>query len=72
VKVETAYRRWNDASGREVLQVAPLALRYNFPQELEALLYYNGFTVVERFGDNNAAPLSNESRRMIYVCRKRK
>lgn len=72
VKVETAYRRWNDASGQEVIKVAPLALRYNFPQELEALLHYNGFSVVERYGDNDASPLSNESRHMIYVCRKRK
>jgi hypothetical protein len=72
VKVETAYRRWNEASGKEVVRVAPLALRYNFPQELEALLYYNGFTVVERYGDNDANPLTNESRRMIYLCQKRK
>ena len=72
VKVETAYRRWKDTEGREVIKVAPLALRYNFPQELEALLHYNGFTIVERYGDNNGSPLTNESRLMIYVCRKRK
>ena len=72
VKVETAYRRWNDANGEEVVKVAPLALRYSFPQELEALLQYNGFTVVERYGDYNASPLTNNSRLMIYVCRKSK
>jgi SAM-dependent methyltransferase len=71
VKVETAYRRWNDASGKEVVRVAPLALRYNFPQELEALLHYNGFSVVERYGDHDGSPLTNDSRLMIYVCRKR-
>lgn len=72
VKVETAYRRWNDAGGREFVKVAPLSLRYNFPQELETLLHYNGFTVVERYGDNDASPLTNESRLLIYVCQKRK
>jgi hypothetical protein len=72
IKVETAYRRWKDESGREVVKVAPLSLRYNFPQELETLLHYNGFTVVERYGDNDASPLTNESRLMIYVCQKRK
>jgi SAM-dependent methyltransferase len=72
VKVETAYRRWKDASGEDVVKVVPLALRYIFPQELEALLHYNGFTVVERYGDNEAGPLTNESRLMIYICRKRK
>lgn len=70
VKVETAYRRWTDAGGREAVSVAPLSLRYSFPQELEALLHYNGFTVVKRYGDNDATPLTNESRLMIYVCRK--
>ena len=72
VKVETAYRRWKDANGEEVVKVAPLALRYSFPQELEALLHYNGFTVVERYGDHDASPLTNNSRLMIYVCRKSK
>jgi hypothetical protein len=72
VKVETAYRRWTDADGQEVLQVAPLSLRYYFPQELEGLLHYNGFTVIERYGDNDASPLTNESRLLIYVCRKRR
>ena len=72
VKVETAYRRWKNASGEEVVQIAPLALRYTFPQELEALLHYNGLRVVERYGDNDTSPLTNESRLMICVCRKRK
>jgi len=72
VKVETAYRRWRDANGREVLKVAPLSLRYNFPQELEALLHYNGFTLVERYGDTDSNPLTNDSRMLICVCRKRK
>jgi SAM-dependent methyltransferase len=71
VKVETAYRRWTDANGKEVLKVVPLSLRYNFPQELEALLYYNGFTVVERYGDNEKGPLTNASRSLICVCQKR-
>jgi SAM-dependent methyltransferase len=72
VKVETAYRRWRDANGREVVKVAPLSLRYNFPQELEALLHYNGLTVVDRFGDNDFSPLTKNSRLLIYVSRKRK
>jgi hypothetical protein len=72
IKIETAYRRWKDASGEEVVRVAPLALRYTFPQEMESLLHYNGFTILERYGDNDRSPLTNESRLMIYVCQKRK
>jgi len=71
IKTETAYRRWTDADGKEVLRIAPLPLRYVFPQEMEAMLHYNGFTILERYGDYDSSPLTNESRMQIYVCRKR-
>lgn len=69
VKLETAYRRWVDDQDREILKVAPLSLRYIFPQEMEALLHYNGFQVVERFGDWDKSPLAGDSRLIILVCR---
>lgn len=72
VKTETAYRRWTDASGKEMTQVAPLSLRYVFPQEMEALLYYNGFEIVEQYGDVDRSPVTDESRQIYYICRKRK
>jgi hypothetical protein len=46
-------------------------LRYTFPQELEALLHYNGFTIARRYGDWNGEPLTAASRSIIVVCRKR-
>jgi len=71
VRTETAYRRWTDAGGQEVLRTAPLSLRYVFPQEMEALLYYNGVEILARYGDPDGSPLTSDSRAMIYVCRKR-
>jgi trans-aconitate methyltransferase len=71
VYAEAAYRRWLDADGREVTHHAPLELRIFYPQELEALLHYNGFTVLERYGDYDRGPLTAESKTMIYVCRPR-
>jgi SAM-dependent methyltransferase len=71
VKLETAYRRWRDDTGQEILKLAPLSLRYIFPQEMEALLYYNGFQIVEQFGDWDASPLTHTSRLMIFVCQLR-
>lgn len=68
VKLETAYRRWVDAEGCEVEHVAPLSLRYVFPQEMEALLHYNGFAVIERYGGWDASPLTAASRLMVFVC----
>jgi ubiquinone/menaquinone biosynthesis C-methylase UbiE len=72
VKTETAYRRWTDAHGQEIVKVAPLSLRFIFPQEMEALLHYNGFEVVERYGDVDLSPLTNDSRFLVYICRKGK
>ena len=71
IRTETAYRRWTGANDQEILRVAPLSLRYVFPQEMEALLHYNGFEIVELFGDADCSPLTNESRAMIYVCKKK-
>ncbi len=71
IRTETAYRRWADANGQEILRVAPLSLRYVFPQEMEALLHYNGFEIVELYGDLDLNPVTNESSDLLYVCRKR-
>lgn len=65
---EDAVRRWQDDSGQQVVQHAPLARRYFFPQELDALLHYNGFTVVQHYGDWSGGALTAESQVMIFVC----
>jgi len=70
IRHETAYRRWRDAEGREVTKKARLALRFIFPQEMEALWHYNGFTALHRYGDWDSSPLTEESRTIIYVSRK--
>jgi hypothetical protein len=68
---EDATRRWRDASGEEVVRYAPLARRYFFPQELEALLTYNGFDVLRRYGDWAGNPLTGQSLVLIFVCKLR-
>ena len=70
IRHETAYRRWYDAQGKEVTKRARLALRFVFPQEMEALLHYNGFTVLHCYGDWDSSPLTDESGLIIYVCKK--
>lgn len=66
----TSYRRWHEG-GHEHKKVTRIALRYTFPQELAALLSYNGFTIVRQYGDWNLTPLTPASRSIIVVCRKR-
>ncbi len=54
--------------GEKTLRVA---LRYVFPQEAEALLYYNGFQIHECYGSWQGEPLTATSPAMIYVCQRR-
>lgn len=55
----------------EKTQTFRTALRYVFPQELEALLFYNGFQIRAIYGDWTQAPLIATSPEMICVCQKR-
>ena len=49
----------------------PAPLRFVYPQELEALLHYNGLAVRDAYGDWDRRPLAADSPRMIYVCQAR-
>ncbi|VAW36077.1 hypothetical protein MNBD_CHLOROFLEXI01-3841 [hydrothermal vent metagenome] len=68
---QTLYRHWPEADEPKQAQPERLALRYIMPQEIEALLFYNGFTVLSRYGDWKGNPLTEDSYSHIYVCTKR-
>jgi SAM-dependent methyltransferase len=55
--------------GRSAPWVTPLAHRQFFPQELEALLHYNGFAVERVYGDFLGGKLDRYSEVMVFVCR---
>jgi SAM-dependent methyltransferase len=50
--------------------VTPLAHRQFFPQELEALLHYNGLDVVDVDGDYERAAPESDAETLIYHCKK--
>lgn len=50
----------------------PLTHRQFFPQELEALLHYNGFSIRDLHGDYAQAPPDEQSTTLIYWCRPRR
>jgi SAM-dependent methyltransferase len=52
--------------------MTPLAHRQFYPQELEALLHYNGFDLVEQFGDFFRGPCERSSAVMVLRCRPRR
>jgi hypothetical protein len=40
-----------------------------FPQEIDALLHYNGFEVEKEYGNHEEAPFVDSSYKQIIVCR---
>jgi SAM-dependent methyltransferase len=66
----TGYKRCHDGQ-EEQTKITRTALRYTFPQELSALLHYNGFIILRQYGDWNEEPLTATSPSIISVCRKR-
>ena len=59
-------------SARSEEFMTPLAHRQFFPQELEALLHYNGFAITALHGDFHGAPLGPRSDVMVVHARRRK
>ncbi|MFX1389809.1 MAG: class I SAM-dependent methyltransferase [Promethearchaeota archaeon] len=45
-----------------------LKLRIFFPQELDAILKYNGFKISNKYGDFDQTPFNSDSRRQIFIC----
>lgn len=66
----TSYKRWHEGD-KQHTKITRIALRYTFPQELAALLHYNGFIIIRQYGDWNEEPLTATSPSIISVCRKR-
>ena len=51
--------------------IEELNMRIFFPQELNLLLHYNGFTIESKFGNYNETPFDSSSPKQLVVCRKR-
>jgi len=64
----TSYRRWNDGK-RDHKKETHIACRFTYPQELEALLHYNGFQIIRQYGNWNKEALSASSPGIISVCK---
>ena len=67
----TFHEHWLEPEGLQEKRKYRGALRYVFPQEMEALLHYNGFQIRSCYGNWQQDPLTATSREMIYICQKR-
>lgn len=64
----TSFRRWNDGE-RDHKKETHIACRFTHPQELEALLHYNGFQIIQQYGNWNKEELSTFSPSLINICK---
>jgi 2-polyprenyl-3-methyl-5-hydroxy-6-metoxy-1,4-benzoquinol methylase len=64
----TSYRRWNDGQ-RDHKKETHIACRFTHPQELEALLHYNGFQIMQQYGNWDKEALSASSPEIINICK---
>ena len=55
--------------GKEYIE--PLDMRCFFPQEMDALLDYNGFEIMEKYGDFQRGAFVESSTKQIFICRKK-
>ena len=46
-----------------------LEMRCFYPREMDALLGYNGFEILDKFGTFEEEPFESTSRKQIYVCK---
>lgn len=67
----TSHLTFSHPNGQTEERTNHTALRYVYPQEMEALLFYNGLQIRATYGSWQQEPLTAASHSMIYVCQKR-
>lgn len=67
-QVQTITMYFDDPDEPDGSFETPLCHRQLFPGELEALLHYNGFRLLERYGDFDRSPLDERADSQVYVC----
>lgn len=61
-------KTYHPVPGKDVEIEGELNMRMYFPQELDALLKYNGFVIENKFGSNDETPFDKESEIQLVVC----
>lgn len=61
--------QWYHKIGDKKEQVEELNMRIFYPQELDALLRYNGFDIEAKYGDYEEQPFTTGSPHQLPVCR---
>jgi SAM-dependent methyltransferase len=59
---------WTHHVGAARPLVRKLDMRCFYPLEMDALLKYNGFNILKKFGDFSGAPFTSKALKQIYIC----
>ena len=59
---------WSHEKDGQIVRSERTNMRMFFPQELDALLTFNGLRIVEKFGDHDGSPFVDGSPKQIIVC----
>ena len=62
--------KWYFSIGGRDVAVEELNMRIFYPQELDALLKYNGLPVEAKYGEYDGSPFGSHSAKQLVVCRK--
>lgn len=68
-QVQTVRMMFQRLDRPELDRTTPLTLRFFFPEELQTLLHYNGFTVTARYGDFQRGALTADSENQVILAR---
>ena len=63
--------KWYYKVGNKEEFAVELNMRIYYPEELDNLLYYNGFEIVEKFGDFDGSHFESDSPKQLVICRKK-
>ncbi len=62
--------KWYYKIGKQEEFAVELNMRIYYPQELENMLLYNGFDIVEKLGDFDGSPFNSDSPKQLIICKK--
>ena len=68
IRHHALYRRTREGA---MLPDGELIMRMYFPQELDALFWYNGLAIEEKYGDLDRRPFAADSPLQLYVLKRR-
>ncbi|HEY5885720.1 MAG TPA: class I SAM-dependent methyltransferase [Pyrinomonadaceae bacterium] len=59
------------SEGSDEAQVLSFKMRHFFPEEIDALLWYNGFQIERKYGNYDEEEFCNSAPKQLIVCRNR-